>query len=89
MAALPWGDSDQELHHAIRVRVGERLEQYRIDNSENRGVDADAQRQGSDGGEGESRICAEHAHCVFEVVPEIAHEPLHLLVQRCQPEVSC
>jgi hypothetical protein len=66
----------QELNNAIRVRVGERLEQNRVHNRENRGVDPDAQRKRSNGGKSESRIRTEHAHRMLEVVPEIAHASL-------------
>ncbi len=87
--AIALGRGEQELNHAIRVRVGKRLKQYRIYDSEDGGVDADAERQGSDCGESKSRVGAEHAQCMFEVVPEIAHEPAPFANRMCQPEAPC
>ena len=73
LGALALRRGEQELNNAIRVRVSERLEQNRVHDREDGGVDSDAERQGSDRGERESWIHAEHAHGMLEVVPEIAH----------------
>jgi len=62
-----------EFNNAIRVGVRQRLEKHRVDDREDSAVDADAERQGRDRETRESRVSAEHAHCVFEIVPEITH----------------
>ncbi len=72
--AFAVGEGELELNDAIRVRVGERLQQDRIHNREDGSVGPDAKRQGGDSGDREAGILGEHAQRMLEVIPKIAHE---------------
>ena len=61
------------LHHAVGIRIGERLEQHRVHHREDGGVGSDAEGERGNRGDGEGRIADEHAQGVAEVAEEIAH----------------
>ena len=48
----------------------QRPQQHRVDDAEDRGVGADAEREREDGGRGEAGILAQHAHGVDEVLAQ-------------------
>jgi hypothetical protein len=59
------------LNDAVRVRIGERLEQDRVDDGEDGGIGSDAEGQGCDGCDSEAWILEEAAQGVLEVMPQI------------------
>ena len=60
----------------LGVGVGERFEQDGVDDGEDGGIDADAERQRGHGSEGKSGVVGEHAQRMLDVVPEGAHSVL-------------
>ena len=63
-----------EVHQALPVLVGQRPQQDAADHAEDRGVGADAERQGEHGDEGEAGALAERAQGEAEVVQQTGHE---------------
>lgn len=61
-----------EHHDAVGIRVGERFEQDSVDHREHGAVGGDAERDSSDGREGEAGAAPEEAGGVAEVVGERA-----------------
>jgi hypothetical protein len=61
------------LDDAVRVGIGQRLEQYRIDHGEDGRVGPDAQRKGRNGGDREPGTLEEKVQRMLDVFPEIAH----------------
>ena len=57
-----------EEHQPIRVGIGQRPEQRRVDHREDGDVGADAERQREDGGERESRLADEQPQGVTDVM---------------------
>jgi hypothetical protein len=64
-----------EEHEPVRLLVGKRAQQHRVDHAEDRGVGADAQGQGQDGHGGESGAARQHASPVTDVLPPGLHAP--------------
>ena len=60
-------------HLTRRVGAGERPDHQAVDDAEDAGVDADAERQHADGGEREARMLREKAQTVAKVLPECPH----------------
>jgi len=60
-----------DLHDPVRITnlVG-RTEEQPVDDSEHRGIGADAEPDGEDDRGGESRLRAQSAQCVSHVMPE-------------------
>ena len=56
-----------------RIGPGERPNHQAVDDAEDAGVDADAERQDADGGDGEARVLREEPQTVTEVLPECPH----------------
>ena len=73
MGLLPLGDGEQKFDDAIRIGVGERLEQNRVDHGEDGCVGSDAEGQGGDGGDSEAGVLDEHVQRMLDVTPEIGH----------------
>ena len=63
-----------ELHDAVGLGIGERLEQDGVDDGKDGGVGSDAEGEGGDGGDGERRIGDQHAEGVAEVAEKVAHD---------------
>ena len=63
-----------DAHQAIGLRKRQRLEQHAVDDAEDRGVGADAERQRDDRGEREGRRGAKLSRGVADVVPEVVHD---------------
>ena len=59
-----------EHHQPLRLRERQRLEQQGVDDAEDGGIGADAERQGDDGDRGESWARLQHA----DGVPDILHD---------------
>src|SRR5579863_3057466 len=68
-ASFPFIDSDKLL----RVGIGKRAQQHRIDDGENGSGRADAQRQSQNSDHSESRILRQRSCSEAEVLPEIIH----------------
>ena len=64
------GRGRQKIHHAIGVRIRERLQQNSIYNREDRGVRADAEGKSSDGGKGETGILTQLAQGEACILPK-------------------
>ena len=60
------------VDEAFALRYRQALEERGVDEAEDRGVGADAQRQRQHGGDGESRLLAQHAGRVAQVVKDAA-----------------
>ena len=56
-----------------RIGAGQRPDHQAVDDAEDAGVDADAERQDADGGEREARMLEEKARAVAKVLPECPH----------------
>jgi len=65
-------------HHRqpVRIGIGERPEEQRVDDAEDGGVGADAERERGNGDEGESRRADQEARRVAEVLDEVSHSSL-------------
>jgi hypothetical protein len=63
-----------EGHHAIRLRERQRLEQHRVDDAEDGGVGADAERQGKNRDRAIGGLLPQHARAVGHVSPENLQE---------------
>src|SRR5204862_5551365 len=59
-----------ELDEPVRLRIGQRPQQRRVDHREDRDVGADAERQREDRGEREARLANQEAERVAEIVLE-------------------
>ena len=57
-----------ERDETIRMRVRKRTEEDAIDDAEDRGGCADAERERSNDGEGEERVAAEATQCVARIL---------------------
>ena len=57
-------------HQTISLRVWQSLQQNGIDHREDRGVGADSERQCEDDYRGESRIFAERADAIPQILPQ-------------------
>src|SRR5262249_43863704 len=55
-------------HQSFRVRIGKRLEQHRVDYTEDRRVRADAERERQHGDEGEAGALHQRSHAVAQVL---------------------
>ena len=73
---MPCGDVFMNMTQAIRIGKRDRLQQDGVDDREDGGVGADAERQRGHGGQGEARALAEHA----ERVPEIFQKRFHVVL---------
>ena len=62
-----------ELEDSICIRISERLEQYRIHDTENCGVSPNAQRQRRNSGDGETGILQQRSECVPDLIDQIVH----------------
>ena len=60
------------VDEAIAVGDGQPLKQRGVDEAEDRGVGADAERERQDGGDGKAWLLSQHARGVAHVLPEIA-----------------
>ena len=58
------------------VGIGERVEQHAVDDGEERGVRADAEREGEHGGRREAGRLEQHANRVAQIVQQCAHASL-------------
>jgi len=67
------------IDEAVPVGDGQPLQQRGVDQAEDRGVRADAEREREDGRDGKSRLFAQHPRRVAYVVPEIREQapPVH------------
>src|SRR5437660_12594522 len=63
-------------HQTISLRVWQSLQQNGIDHREDRGVGADSERQCEDDYRGESRIFAERADAIPQILPQPLHKTL-------------
>ena len=63
-----------EIDEALPVLVGQRPQQHAADHAEDRGVGADAEREGQHGDEREAGALAERAEGEAEVVQQTGHE---------------
>src|SRR5215472_258617 len=55
-------------HDSIRVWVRQGLQQYCVDDAEDRGVHANAQRQCQNGDRTETRLLPQHSECVSNIL---------------------
>ncbi len=78
MEAFPSRSLSSMLYDAVRIGIRERLKKHRVNDGEDRGVGADAQRKGGDGGDSEAGTLDEEVQRVFHVVPKFRHEALRL-----------
>src|SRR6185503_5373857 len=60
-------------HETLRIRVRQRLQQQRIDDAEDRGVGADADRERGNDDEGQHRAASRGTNGVADVLQESAH----------------
>ena len=67
-----------DLHEPVRLVQRQRLEQDAVDDGEDGGVGADAERQREGGDQGERFLCREHSPCVPEVLQQHLESPLLL-----------
>src|SRR5262245_49909040 len=63
-------------HQSFRVRIWKRFEQYRANNTENRRVRADAERECGARQQGEAGIPHQHSRSIAKVLPQIL-DPSH------------
>jgi hypothetical protein len=57
-----------KLDNSFRIRVSERLKEYRIDDRKDRGSRADSERERGDRRDGESGTAQEHSERVLHVL---------------------
>ena len=62
-----------KLHDAVRVRIGERLDQHSVHHAEDGRVGTDAQRQCGDGCDRKSWVLQEHLQRMLQIVPHVRH----------------
>src|SRR6267142_5988174 len=67
--------SPLELVQGVRIAHGKRLEDVRVEDREDGGVETEAERDGADDRQGERRRPAEAAHRVPHVLPQRVDEP--------------
>ena len=60
-------------HQPVGLRVGQRLEQHRVDHAENGGACADTERERYERGDRERRIFAQRANAESEVAQPSTH----------------
>ena len=75
-------------HHALGVRVRERVQQDVLDDAENGGCRADAQRQRQHRQRGEAGLVAQAAEAVAEVLPNPIHTGYRRGIRRFVPGIS-
>src|SRR5262245_6041142 len=71
-----------EHHHAFRLRIGQRTQQYGVDDAEDRRVRADAECERENGDESEHSIFSEHPHAVTQVLNHLILPSLWLHTER-------
>src|SRR5262245_39640797 len=65
-------------HDPVRLVKGERLEQYRVDDAEDRCVRADTERQGEDGDQGEAGSRQQHSQAITQVLKHLVLQSFRL-----------
>ncbi len=58
---------------ALGVRIRERLEEHSVDDAEDGGAGADAEREGEYGDDGEARRFREHSQAILQVLKQRLH----------------
>src|SRR5262249_38537184 len=69
------GPFTKHFHQPLRLPVWQRTQQQRIDDAENRGVRANAQRQRQDRNRREAEILQQHSRAVAQVLPDVFNPP--------------
>src|SRR5471030_2932136 len=75
---VPLGPDAEDADQAIRLRIGQRLEQDAIDHAENGAVAADGKRQNEHRNRRETGVLTQGAKSVMKVLPQIVHRRLQL-----------
>jgi hypothetical protein len=65
---VPWNVAFPHDRDAIRIAIGERLQQQGVDDAEDRRVGADAERQGADGDDREPWRAPQQSGAVPEII---------------------
>jgi hypothetical protein len=73
--SIVWIELDGDSDKPIRTGIGQRTEQDSMDDAEDGGVGADAEREGADDDRGEARCAPERAHRESGVLPEVVEPP--------------
>ena len=64
---------EPDRHELLRVTDGKLTNQDRVDEGEDRGVRADANREGAHDDRGEADVAAQRAKCVHQVLSKLGH----------------
>ena len=73
----------------IGIAVRQRLQQQRVDDAEDRGVRADAERQRGDGDEAEARRAQQQPRAVAKVLKQDVIEPRSVWLVGCSVLADC